>query len=164
LSRQETSELRNELLTVYRNVAKLVPAATYEMLASAMAAVMQAGDVAFQEVGPRLCILRTMYIYWNPFFAFWGACLKFHLQVEVMLFLLGALGVGLSDEALNAALQVPWLHPRIQTQSTCRGDLKAPGMHASSLSRLCGTGSRCDSQPPGQRCISRELESTSLNA
>jgi hypothetical protein len=51
LSRQETSELRNELLTVYRNVAKLVPAATYEMLASAMAAVMQAGDVAFQEVG-----------------------------------------------------------------------------------------------------------------
>jgi hypothetical protein len=33
--------------------------------------------------------------------------LKFHLQVEVMLFLLGALGVGLSDEALNAALQVP---------------------------------------------------------
>jgi hypothetical protein len=49
----EADELRKELLTVFRNVSRLVPAATFDMLAAAMAAAANTADVAFQEVRPR---------------------------------------------------------------------------------------------------------------
>jgi hypothetical protein len=103
----EADELRRELLTVFRNVSRLVPTAAVDMLTAAMAAATNMADVAFQEVRHQ-CLDERIVVPWDTSpsgLLTTASALPTAAQMEVMLFLLGALGVGLSDDALNAGLQ-----------------------------------------------------------